>query len=61
LSDRRKFRPYGLHGGEPGAAGSNILYRRGVAVTLPSKVTTWAEPDDILSIQTPGGGGWGSN
>lgn len=59
LSDRRKFRPYGLHGGEPGAAGSNVLLRRGVAESLPSKITTWAEPDDILSIQTPGGGGWG--
>jgi N-methylhydantoinase B len=61
LSDRRKFQPYGLHGGEPGAAGLNLLIRSdGNSVPLPSKVTMWVEPGDTLSIQTPGGGGWGS-
>ena len=59
-SDRRKFAPYGLHGGEPGAAGSNILVRNdGKREVLPSKLTTWVEPGDTVSIQTPGGGGWG--
>jgi len=60
LSDRRKFPPYGLSGGEPGATGSNILIRTdGTREVLPSKFTTWLRPGDILSIQTPGGGGWG--
>jgi N-methylhydantoinase B len=60
LSDRRKFPPYGLHGGEPGAAGANVLIRdEGSPERLPSKFTTWVQPGDILSIQTPGGGGWG--
>ena len=60
LSDRRKFAPYGLHGGEPGAKGLNILFRgNGKREELPSKVTTWVQAGDILSIQTPGGGGWG--
>jgi N-methylhydantoinase B len=60
LSDRRKFAPYGLHGGEPGAPGANTLIRGdGKREELPSKFTTWAQPGDLLSIRTPGGGGWG--
>src|SRR5262245_43987660 len=60
LSDRRKFRPYGLDGGEPGAAGANILMRNGgQQEALPSKFSTWVQAGDTLSIQTPGGGGWG--
>jgi N-methylhydantoinase B len=60
LSDRRKFAPYGLNGGGPGALGSNVLIRDGgLREELPSKFTTWVQRGDILSIQTPGGGGWG--
>ena len=60
LSDRRKFAPYGLNGGGPGALGSNELIRDGgLREELPSKFTTWVQRGDILSIQTPGGGGWG--
>jgi N-methylhydantoinase B len=60
LSDRRKFQPYGLNGGEPGAAGSNVLIRvNGQREQLPSKFTTWIQPGETLSIETPGGGGWG--
>ena len=62
LSDRRRFSPYGLHGGEGGVAGRNILIRNsGVAEDLPSKFTTSVQPGDVLSIETPGGGGWGSH
>jgi N-methylhydantoinase B len=61
LSDRRKFAPYGLRGAMPGATGSNILIRGdGRNEQLPSKFTMWIEPGDVLSIQTPGGGGWGA-
>src|SRR5262245_21408161 len=60
LSDRRKFPPYGLCGGEPGAVGSNFLVQSdGTRQQLPSKFTTWVQTGDVLSIQTPGGGGWG--
>jgi N-methylhydantoinase B len=59
LSDRRKFAPYGLHGGEQGTRGSNILTRDGTREELPSKFTTWVGRGDVLSIETPGGGGWG--
>jgi len=27
---------------------------------LPSKFTAWLDAGDVLSIETPGGGGWGS-
>lgn len=60
LSDRRKFPPYGLNGGEPGQAGLDLLVRKdGQKQELPSKFTFWLEAGDTLSIQTPGGGGWG--
>ena len=59
LSDRRKFGPYGLHGGEQGTRGLNVLTRDGTREELPSKFTTWVGPGDVLSIETPGGGGWG--
>lgn len=60
LSDRRKFPPYGLSGGEPGQPGLNILIRKdGEMEELPSKFSMWLEAGDTISIQTPGGGGWG--
>src|SRR5262249_41889234 len=61
LSDRRKFPPYGLSGGDRGGVGCNVLARaNGNTEQLPSKFTAWVEPGDILTIRTPGGGGWGS-
>ncbi len=55
LSDRRKTQPYGLAGGQPGARGRNSL--NGAAI--PSKGTVRAGPGDVLTIETPGGGGFG--
>ena len=60
LSDRRKFAPYGLNGADAGAPGVNvIILKNGTEERLPSKFTKWVEDGDVLSIQTPGGGGWG--
>ncbi len=59
LSDRRKFRPYGLAGGEPGAAGSAIHQSGRSAEVIPAKSSTLAKKGDLISIETPGGGGWG--
>lgn len=59
LSDRRRFRPYGLKGGKPGQAGKNQLLLPKRVVTLPSKAVFSAPPGSILRIETPGGGGWG--
>ncbi len=59
LSDRRVLRPYGLNGGEDGCCGENILIRLNNEQTLPGKGTFELQAGDILSIRTPGGGGWG--
>ena len=60
LSERRRSAPYGLHGGQPGTPGENVLYKGGVEeVRLPAKVTFQADAGDVLSLRTPGGGGWG--
>ncbi|MCJ7504786.1 MAG: hydantoinase B/oxoprolinase family protein [Acidobacteriia bacterium] len=59
LSDRRRFRPYGLAGGKPGKTGRNQLVLRGRVVPLPSKAVFEAPQGSILRIETPGGGGWG--
>jgi len=59
LSDRRKIPPYGLNGGESGQIGENLLIRNGEQIPLPGKGTVDLHPGDILSIRTPGGGGFG--
>lgn len=60
MTDRRRIRPYGLAGGAPGEPGRNILQRAdGAETLLPSKITLQAHPGDRLTVDTPGGGGWG--
>jgi N-methylhydantoinase B len=59
LSDRRKFAPYGLQGGEPGQRGENYLIRDDQEIPLPSKCSLTLKANDIVSIRTPGGGGFG--
>ncbi len=61
LSERRRHAPYGLAGGQPGAPGRNIHQRAdGTAHPLPAKCTFQAAPGDRITIQTPGGGGYGT-
>jgi N-methylhydantoinase B len=60
MGERRRNRPWGLSGGEPGACGEDWLIRRGgEPERLPGKVTIDVEPGDRLLVKTPGGGGWG--
>ena len=61
LSERRKRAPFGLHGGHSGHHGENVLLRSGYEeVRLSGKETLDVVPGDVLSIRTPGGGGWGA-
>ncbi len=61
LSERRRFAPYGLHGGHGGERGENVLFRGGYEeVKLSGKEVLDVEPGDVLSLRTPGGGGWGA-
>ena len=60
ITERRRYAPYGLSGGEPGRPGLNRLHRAdGQSQTLPGKCTIECQPGDVLEIATPGGGGWG--
>ena len=62
ITERRTCRPWGLAGGEPGAAGENWLLpgrRRGPAERLPDKCTVRLRAGDVLRMLTPGGGGYG--
>ena len=55
LTDRRRHRPQGRAGGGPGRAGENLLNGE----PLPAKVDRRLEAGDVVTIRTPGGGGWG--
>ncbi len=60
LSERRVTAPYGLKGGKPGRRGRNRLRPPdGKARTFGGKFSTDAGAGSVLSIETPGGGGWG--
>jgi 5-oxoprolinase (ATP-hydrolysing) len=62
LTERRgPYPPAGLDGGEPGAFGRNLLTRVGesTAQNLGGKAQVEVQAGDILTIETPGGGGFG--
>jgi N-methylhydantoinase B len=60
LTERRRQAPYGLAGGEPGARGENLLITSvGQKEALPGKANLTLPAGSLLSIRTPGGGGWG--
>ncbi|MEI6171359.1 MAG: hydantoinase B/oxoprolinase family protein, partial [bacterium] len=59
-TDRRSRAPYGVRGGGAGAVGRNVLLRaNGQEEPLPSKGSIILSPGEALSVETPGGGGWG--
>jgi N-methylhydantoinase B len=61
LCDRRKFSPYGLAGGENGTTGKAMLITAGGETTeLPGKCTLHLAKNDLIRVETPGGGGWGT-
>jgi N-methylhydantoinase B len=60
VSERRRFGPWGLAGGSAGAPGRNVLRTAdGRESELPSKGQMAVQAGDRLTIETPGGGGWG--
>jgi N-methylhydantoinase B len=62
LAERRKFRPYGLQGGEDGTPGrASLVSPSGIDETeLPGKCSRQLAKGSVLRLETPGGGGWGS-
>jgi len=59
LSDRRRFRPYGLAGGSPAKPGRTILVKKRGRIELPSKCRFSVAAGERIIVETPGGGGWG--
>ncbi len=60
ISDRRKHAPRGIFGGHDALPGRNLLRRGDEEIPLPSKVTMGIRRNDVVVVETPGGGGWGS-
>lgn len=61
LSSHRTVPPYGLKGGQPGAVGRNwVLRADGSVEELAGKAEVQMAASDRLVIETPGGGGYGS-
>ncbi|MEM1947798.1 MAG: hydantoinase B/oxoprolinase family protein [Candidatus Caldarchaeum sp.] len=60
LGDRGRNKPWGLHGGQPGACSEYLVIKSdGTVIKLGSKVSVVLEKDDVLVIRTAGGGGYG--
>jgi N-methylhydantoinase B len=55
LTDRRRHAPLGANGGSPGSPGASEVN----GASLPSKATRELAPEDVVTVATPGGGGWG--
>ncbi|MFW2374885.1 MAG: hydantoinase B/oxoprolinase family protein, partial [Gammaproteobacteria bacterium] len=55
LTERRRHAPWALGKASPGQCGENDLNGQ----RLPGKVSLQLKAGDILTIKTPGGGGWG--
>jgi N-methylhydantoinase B len=55
ISERRRIAPRGQHGGGDGAPGRNAVN----GVEVPGKVTLDLTAGDVITIETPAGGGFG--
>jgi N-methylhydantoinase B len=55
VSERRSLAPQGVRGGDPGRPGRNLLNGE----ELPAKATRVLEAGDVVTVETPGGGGYG--
>jgi N-methylhydantoinase B len=56
IAERRRQQPRGSAGGEPGASGRTFVNGE----ELPPKSTRALEAGDVIRVETPGGGGFGS-
>jgi N-methylhydantoinase B len=55
VTERRRHSPSGAAGGASGAPGMNQLNGR----AIPAKCRMELDPGDVVTVMTPGGGGWG--
>lgn len=60
-TDRRAFAPYGLHGGADGMRGINwSTDADGNRQDRPAKGSLTLKDKEAVTLETPGGGGWGA-
>ncbi len=60
LGERQKTAPWGLAGGEDGKKGIYYVIKTdGKKIILPGKTTTTVNAEELIVIETPGGGAWG--
>ncbi len=59
LTERRTTQPYGVFGGKPGSPGADYVIIAGEERRIPGKTVTVLQPGWVISIRTPGGGGYG--
>jgi N-methylhydantoinase B len=60
LADRRSRGPWGLAGGSDGAPGNAFITRAdGSVKQMPGKFSARLQKGERITIETPGGGGWG--
>ena len=57
LTERRRHAPRGVAGGDEGKTGRNLLN----GVPLPAKCRVQLSPGDVVTVETPGGGGYGTH
>ena len=62
VASRRTVAPHGLHGGADGAPGRQWVERAdGSRTEMPGNAgQARLDPGDVLVLETPGGGGWGT-
>ena len=59
MTERREMAPYPLAGGMPGKKGRNAILRGKEKIPVPGKARLETRAGDVVSLETPGGGGWG--
>jgi N-methylhydantoinase B len=61
LAERHRSQPYGLSGGDPGSTGGAVLNPDDDPEELAPKSTHELPPGSVVSVRTPGGGGYGDS
>ncbi|RXZ81908.1 hydantoinase B/oxoprolinase family protein [Paenibacillaceae bacterium] len=58
--ERMSFQPWGLTGGQAGSLGHIVLNPDGERKPVPKISVLTPDAGDVISIRSPGGGGWGN-
>lgn len=60
FTERQRFAPFGLRGGQPARTGSYMIRSGDEEVPIPTKTSgLWLREGDVVDVETAGGGGYG--